>query len=212
MDFDHILATVEDAGFLYLGGIHPEPQQTLMLIGNAGPQMWQKFNASCDVTTTLDQWSKTTITRLAETIDAAALFPFDAPPHPFLTWAEKSGETFTSPLGLSIHPRYGLWHGYRAALIFESTLNLPPVTATKSPCDDCAKKPCLTICPVNAFAPQGYNVPKCIDHIKTSEETDCLELGCRARRACPIGHDFHYAPQQAKFHMSAFVKAQEQAR
>ncbi len=207
MDFDHILATVEDAGFLYLGGFHPEPQQTLMLIGNAGPQMWQKFNASCD-SGTLDQWSKTTITRLAKTIGATALFPFDTPPHPFLTWAEKSGETFTSPIGLSIHPRYGLWHGYRAALIFECNLNLPPVTASKSPCDSCAEKPCLTICPVNAFTPQGYNVPKCIDHIKTSGETDCLELGCRARRACPIGRDFHYAPQQARFHMSAFVKAQ----
>ncbi len=209
MDFDDILKHVEDAGYLYLGGFHPETGQTLVLIGNAGPQMWQNFSSSCDTDlTTLDQWTKTTIKNLADTIDAKALFPFDTPPHPFLTWAQKSGETFTSPIGLSIHPTYGLWHGYRAALVFEHSLDLPPVSTTKSPCDDCVEKPCMTQCPVNAFSPQGYNVPDCIEHIKTRNGADCLELGCRARRACPIGRDFHYSPPQARFHMSAFVKAQ----
>jgi len=209
MDFDLILKQVEQAGFIYLGGFHPEPQQTLVLIGNAGPQMWQNFSNSCDTnTTTLDQWTKSIIANLASVIDANALFPFDTPPHPFLTWAQKTGETFTSPMGLSIHPGYGLWHGYRAALVFERTLNLPPVSATQSPCDDCAEKPCMTECPVNAFSTQGYNVPECIKHIKTSNGADCLELGCRARRACPVGREFHYSLQQARFHMAAFVKAQ----
>ncbi len=61
MDFDDILKHVEDAGYLYLGGFHPEARQTLVLIGNAGPQMWQNFSSSCDTDlTTLDQWTKTT--------------------------------------------------------------------------------------------------------------------------------------------------------
>ena len=209
MNFDHILKDLIDAGFVYLGGFHPESYQTLVLIGNAGPQMWQSFTISCDTnSTTLDQWTETTITRLASAINATALFPFDRPPHPFLTWAQKSGETFTSPIGLSIHPRYGLWHAYRAALIFECTLDLPAVTTTISPCDDCEEKPCLTKCPVNAFSLHGYDVPRCITHIKSGDSTNCHELGCRARRSCPVGQEFHYSPQQAEFHMAAFVKAQ----
>ncbi len=208
MDFDTIVEHVESTGFIYLGGFHPEARQTLVLIGNAGPDMWQKFTACCNPdTTTLDDWTRQTISHLADMLDARALFPFDTPPQPFLTWAEKTGETFTSPIGLSIHPAYGLWHGYRAALVFEHALKLPPVKA-KSPCNTCAAKPCLTTCPAGAFTMQGYDVPGCVKYIQTADQSDCLDLGCRARRACPIGREFHYSPQQARFHMSAFVKAQ----
>jgi hypothetical protein len=28
--------------------------------------------------------------------------------------------------------------------------------------------------------------------------------GCRARRACPVGRDYRYAPDQAAFHMRPF--------
>ncbi len=209
MDFNILVEHVEAAGFIYLGGFHPEPAQTLMLIGNAGPVMWQKFTACCNPhTTPLDEWTRRSVSRLADALEARALFPFDTPAQPFLTWAEKTGETFTSPIGLSIHPTYGLWHGYRGALIFERTVDLPSITPAKSPCEKCADKPCLSTCPAGAFSPQAYDVPACIDYIKTTDQPDCLELGCRARRACPIGRDFHYTPPQARFHMSAFVKAQ----
>jgi len=208
MGFDNIIEQIESAGFIYLGSFHPEAEQTLMLIGNAGPRMWENFTTSRGASnTTMDEWTRLTITDLADILGVTALFPFDSPHHPFLSWAEKSGETFTSPIGLSIHPRYGLWHGYRAALIFEGALDLPPATPEKSPCITCIDKPCLTTCPVDAFSPEGYDVPACITHIKTTDNPDCLELGCRARRACPIGQDFHYLPQQARFHMSAFIKA-----
>lgn len=212
MDFKDILKQTESAGFIYLGGFRPEkdtgPVQTLVLIGNAGPDMWQQFMASrATPETTLDSWTKKTISALARITGSNALFPFDNPAHPFLSWAEKSGQTFTSPIGLSIHPEFGLWHGYRAALIFDHPLDLPVAQTKISPCDSCLDKPCLTTCPVGAFSPQAYDVPACVTHIKTSDQTDCLELGCRARRACPIGRNFHYTPKQAHFHMSAFVNA-----
>ncbi len=220
MKFDEILRHVEEAGFVFLGGIHckgdepvatPEAkgvEQTLVLIGNAGPAMWQNFNQTgCPNTRSLDSWTRDTITALAEFLGAGALFPFDEPPPPFLRWAQISGSSFTSPLGLSIHPVYGLWHGYRAALLFDNLVELPAVATVTSPCETCSDKPCLSACPVQAMTPKGYDVPACIDHIKTTDQPDCYELGCRARRACPIGQDYLYTPGQAKFHMSAFVKA-----
>jgi len=211
MKFKAILEPIENAGFIYLGSFYPGAQQTLILIGNAGPDMWARFSSQCDTaTTTLDQWTRRTVSHLAGILGADVLFPFDIPPPPFLTWAGMTGATFTSPLGLSIHPVYGLWHGYRAALIFERPLELPATTPAQSPCDSCEQKPCLTTCPVTAFSAEGYNVPACIEHINSTDTSDCLDLGCRARRACPIGKEYHYSPQQARFHMTAFIKGQEQ--
>lgn len=204
-DLTQLTQKIEAAGFVYLGAFHNDPKHTLILIGNAGPQMWQRFQAA--KTTSLDNWTRDTVGDLADALDAQALFPFDEPPHPFLTWAQKTGATFTSPIGMSIHPDYGLWHGYRAALIIEELLDLPVLEPQISPCDSCTDKPCLTTCPVNAFTPHAYDVPACIAHIKTTDTPDCLEQGCRARRACPVGQNFHYSPQQAEFHMSAFVRA-----
>jgi hypothetical protein len=34
-----------------------------------------------------------------------------------------------------------------------------------------------------------------------------MDLGCRARRACPVGRGYHYDPKQAAFHMRAFLDA-----
>src|SRR3546814_16164033 len=32
-------------------------------------------------------------------------------------------------------------------------------------------------------------------------------LGCRARRACPVGRAYRYPPAQARLHMAAFIAA-----
>jgi hypothetical protein len=43
--------------------------------------------------------------------------------------------------------------------------------------------------------------------LETKEGEDCMTLGCRARRACPVGREFTYVPDQAGFHMRAFLDA-----
>ena len=41
----------------------------------------------------------------------SALFPFGGPPHfPFQQWARRAEPVHPSPIGLLIHPIYGLWH------------------------------------------------------------------------------------------------------
>ena len=62
-------------------------------------------------------------------------------------------------------------------------------------------------CPVEAFAEGRYDVPKCVNHIAGPSGTECLTGGCLARRACPVGRDYAYAPDQARFHMEAFLRA-----
>ena len=157
----------------------------------------------------MDDWTREAVTRLARDVDAEAAFPFGAPPLPFLTWARRAGAGHVSPLGLNIHPTYGLWHAYRAALLFPVAIDLPRQSAGAHPCESCVEKPCLTACPVSAFNGRTYDVPACAGHIASPDGTACMERGCLARHACPVGQGFAYAPAQAQFHMRAFLAARQ---
>ena len=158
----------------------------------------------------LNRWTERAVRPLAGRFGATALFPFDGPPYwPFQRWALAAEPVRASPLGLLIHPRYGLWHAYRAALAFAATdIALPPRDAAPDLCGACAAKPCLAACPVGAFGEQGYDVPACLGHLRAPAGDDCRSAGCRARRACPIGREHAYEPAQARFHMSAFERNQ----
>ena len=144
---------------------------------------------------------------LREDLSAKAVFPFDTPPLPFLTWARRAGAGHVSPLGLNIHPTYGLWHAFRAALLFPVAFDLPMQSAGAHPCETCVGKPCLSACPVHAFDGSSYNVAACASHLETPAGEDCMSGGCLARRACPVGRGFTYHPVQAQFFMRAFRTA-----
>ncbi len=68
-------------------------------------------------------------------------------------------------------------------------------------------RPCLNACPVGAFSVSGYDVAACASHLETDAGADCMDLGCRARRACPVGAEHAYGPEQASFGMRAFLQA-----
>src|SRR5271166_4757675 len=84
------------------------------------------------------------------------VYLFGGPPHfPFQQWVRRAEPVHPSPLGLLIHPIYGLWHSYRGALAFPEALDVPALEVAPSPCDSCAEKPCLGACPVGAFSLDG---------------------------------------------------------
>lgn len=219
MTYDQIAAEIAAASFAVLGSFHPDPDDqvpgraaTLVLIGNAGPKMWQRFCAErADANTTMDSWTSKVLSELAEALGGTMAFPFAKPPLPFLRWAQKARAGFVSPLGMNIHAEYGLWHAFRGALILPETLDLPPPATASHPCESCAGKPCLQTCPVGAFDGQSYDVDRCAAHISVPAGLDCLQNGCKARRACPVGTTYHYLSEQANFHMSAFLRARQSA-
>ncbi|MCG8512434.1 MAG: ferredoxin [Rhodospirillales bacterium] len=216
MTLDSITTACVAHGLITRGGFHPGPADgvpgdpaTLVLIGNAGAKMWRAFEKDrADEADPLDAWTRRVVSAIATDLGANPLFPFDGPPYlPFQRWAMKAEPVYASPIGPLIHPEYGLWHAYRGALALEQKLDLPEPKSAASPCAACADKPCLSTCPVNALTPGGYDVPACVSHIDGPDGADCLDLGCRARRACPIGRDYIYAPAQARFHMDHFRRA-----
>jgi hypothetical protein len=219
MDLNEIQRSLQDAGLTPRGAFHPAagedapplaagmPARTVVLAGNAGPRMWQAFDdARAGGGMTLDAWSERVLTRLAARLGARAVFPFERPYLPFQRWAMRAEACHPSPLGLLIHPDYGLWHGYRGALLFAEAMELPPPDRRASPCSSCADRPCLGACPVDAFDGTAYDVPACARHLAATPEPDCMDIGCLARHACPVGRDYRYVPAQARFHMLSFLR------
>ncbi len=212
--------TLAPYGLIPRGGFWAKPDDglpgiaTVVMVGNAGADMFAAFShwrAETQDTEPhqLDRWSRQCIETAADDLGAAAVFPFDGPPYrPFQQWAMRAEPVWPSPLGILIHPRYGLWHAYRGALAFKHTLDLPEQQAVSRPCDSCVARPCLSTCPVEAFADSGetrYDVDTCAGHLRTDAGNDCMAMGCRARRACPVGTEFIYDEAQAAFHMDAFL-------
>ncbi len=221
MRLEAVVDLAEVHGMAGRGAFHPDPSDevpalpdrtpaaTLLLLGLVGSKKWSVFANSPEVNDgdvdPLDRWSRRIIDGLAASFDGVALYPFGGPPYlPFQRWARKADSVHPSPLGMLIHPHWGLWHSYRGALAFRRHFALPPRVSIPSPCAACAAKPCLSACPVGAFAPGRYDVASCVRHLATPAGRDCVELGCRARNSCPVGAAHRYGADQAMFHMRAF--------
>ncbi|MGR3313773.1 hypothetical protein [Roseovarius indicus] len=184
----------------------PEGVATLVLLGPLEPGFWPAFTASPeyrdDTPHPLDRWSLRVITGMAERLGATPFFPFGGPPYqPFIAWAKASGRAHSSPVGLLVHDTAGLMISYRGALGFAERIEAP--APPPNPCETCQTRPCLTACPVDAFASGSYDVAAC----KTDLErpgNDCMTRGCAVRRACPVSRDYGRLEAQSSFHMRAF--------
>ncbi len=184
---------------------------TIVLIGVAGRRGWDAFALSPEAREgggdPLDRFSRRIVDGLASELAAIALHPFGGPPHwPFQQWARRAEPVHPSPIGLLIHPVYGLWHSYRGALAFRRALDLPDVEPRPSPCEACRERPCRVACPVGAFTEAGCDVPGCAAHLRSAAGGDCMALGCAARRACPVGRAHAHRAEQASFAMRAFLR------
>lgn len=224
IDERQIDSALQGTGLSCRGSFNPEPADrlpehlgsvgTLVLVGNSGPGLWEAFSRSPEYRgeghaggDALDTFSRRTLDEVARRIGAKTVYPFEGPPHlPFQHWAMRADQVWQSPIGLLIHPRHGLWHAYRGAFLFAERLQLRGAPAGESPCLSCADQPCLAGCPVEAFSDGRYDVAACTAHIGSTSGRDCMDGGCLARRACPLGTRDRYSPAQARFHMDHFLR------
>ena len=211
------------SGLIIRGGFHVTaeddvpldhgPVRTVVLVGNSGDAIWHAFSksreyrAGASQSNPLDAWTMRILSAVADNLGVRVVFPFQGPPyHPFQQWAQRADTVFPSPIGPLLHPKFGLWHAYRGAILVAKRIELPRRETIISPCDTCADQPCLSTCPVSAFSAQGYDVPVCVSHLQTVTGETCVNLGCAARRACPIGTDYQYVPDQSTFHQTHFLR------
>jgi ferredoxin len=219
---DDLRRDVQTSGLAWRGAFHPRAGDdvpsladgaaagTLVLLGFAGRGQWPAFVASVEHADghphPLDRWSRRVIGALGARHGAMDLYPSDGPPWlPFQRWAMQAEAVHRSPLGILIHPDWGLWHAYRGALVLRERIDLPAPDLRPSPCASCVARPCENACPVSAISRAGYDTAACGAHVAAEAGADCLQQGCRARRACPVGAAQRYGPEQAEFHMRAFL-------
>lgn len=154
-------AAAQAAGLALRGGFHVEPGDgidaaTILMLGWTGGVQWPVFAAAPEYADgrphPLDRWSRRVVGALAARFGATPLYPFGGPPWlPFQRWALRAEPLFRSPIGLLIHPDWGLWHAWRGALAFPARLDLPHAPPAANPCLPCPRF-CLaggrTACPV----------------------------------------------------------------
>jgi hypothetical protein len=227
LDLDQLSRRAARVGLAVRGAFHPEPGElgaapgladagTVVLLGFTGSEQWSVFQDSLEARDglphPLDRWSQRVIGALASELGAADFYPSGSPssPLPFQRLARRCEPVHPSPIGLLIHETYGLWHAYRGGLCLHERIALhsPPASSQPaSPCERCPDRPCLSGCPVHAFQNGSFDLDACVSHVLSAAGTDCRDNGCLARRACPVGPQFRYAPAQARFHMRAFLRA-----
>ena len=208
-------------------GIDPANAE-LALIGNIGSSYWPQFSQSPEFadgeTDPLDRWSRRVAEDISQRLSVQAVYPFDGPPYfPFQQWAKRAEGLEQSPIGVMMHPEFGLWHSYRFALLGRFALPgaglegdktvdtklAADQAAAASPCLNCVSKPCLHTCPVAAFDARGYAVDQCADYLQQTPQADCHQQGCLARNACPVAPQLRYVAAQGHFHLHAFLQARQ---
>ena len=112
------------------------PAAAVVLVGNAGGELWPRFQAGRrDEPHPLDTWTCRTVEPRAAALGVRAIYPNDRPYQPFQRWAMRAEPVAPSPIGLLIHPDHGLWHAYRAALLLDTApADLPAREDRPSPC------------------------------------------------------------------------------
>ena len=215
MDFVGIQRRLAVTGLVARGGFaagvgeaFPMDARTVVLIGDLGGSFWPRFRAELrDEVDPLDAWTRRVLSAAARDLGAWAVYPFDGPPyHPFQHWAMRAEGLRQSPIGPLLHPEYGPWHSYRGALLFDDAIaGLPGPVQTAHPCDTCRARPCLSACPVETFAGTGFDLSACLGHLKVESGRACMDQGCRARNACPVGLRRAYAPDHQAFLARGFV-------
>lgn len=180
-----------------------------LLIGNIGSSLWPSFSTSAENadgdSDPMDRWTQRHLEPLAERLEATMRYPFGRPFWPFQAYAKRATGMDNSPLGLLIHPQYGLWTALRGLMVFKGEFDVPTHHVDWHPCARCEDKPCLSTCPVNAFSGESYDYVTCRAHVASDAGAACLQGGCLARKACPVGQGFAYEDDHQAFHMAAYV-------
>lgn len=192
-------------------GLSGASAKTAILVGQAGAEPWPHFlrwreRQPQAIANPLDTWSREVIGAVAETFGVRAVSPSDKPYLPFQQWAMRAEGLKPSPLGILMHPKYGLWHAYRGALLFEDEISVEASQASIHLCDTCVAKPCMKSCPVDAYSKDGFAYQSCVAHVQGANGSPCRTGGCLDRNACPYGTAYRYPADVQAFHMAAFAR------
>lgn len=175
---------------------------TTVLIANAGYAFWQSMRAAnVQGDHPVDQYSILLSHEFANKYlqcDLKILYPSDYPIS-LRTVGEKTGWSHTTPMGISIHPKFGTWFAYRALFLVDQQIPASPPLVADHPCESCLNKPCQKVCPSGAVSEIGsFGLDTCARY-RIQDDSPCA-YQCLSRTSCPVGTEYQYVPEQLKYH------------
>ena len=191
---------------------HPDFHR-LVLVGSTGSAMWTSIERRgfADVDHPVDAHAADAVAawRRSLEVHSDVVWPRPstdtdseaAPALPVMKLGERAGWGRRSPLGIGMHPRHGLWVGYRAVVRVAGTwpvLREPPAVHA---CDSCPDTPCVTRCPVSAIGRgKGILATPCFEE-RLRPGADCSRR-CVSRLSCPVAPASRYPDAQVAHHQA----------
>ncbi len=216
----------------YDAAVRPEARSTrlaprsrsIIAIGNGGGGFWKAFQRHArenpgwfERGNPLDDFTQVVIEReISPALSTAGVphtvaYPFmgGSPTLDFMALGKAAGLGGASIIGVLVHPVFGPWIAFRAALLLEEELDAPGAAAGFDPCPRCAARPCVSACPASAVSyPAGWNVPRCLTH-RVEHEAQCAPR-CAARAACVLGPEHRYPDDELAYHQMRALRAMRQ--
>lgn len=182
----------------------------IVLLGQAGRRLWETIEAAGGTgehrfdetsTTIVERW----LVRHHPRASWQLLYPSDMLV-PLGRLGTHAGWGAPSPLGLGIHPTWGLWQAHRVAFAIDADLAPTPLTVPPHACATCVDRPCVTACPVGAVSMDApFDVATCGAN-RLTDGSECAHQ-CLARNACPVGAEHRYGDAQMAYHYAASLPA-----
>jgi epoxyqueuosine reductase len=189
--------------------------RSIVLIGNGGGDFWRAFKRHTRANNTwlerqnpLDDFTREIIEqKIINPIQALGLrcmvvYPFgNGPTLNFMQLATVAGLAGPSISGVVVHPVFGPWIAFRAALLVDCEIDHPGHAIGFDPCPTCITRSCITACPAAAVSfPSGWDIPRCLAH-RIEAHPDCADR-CDARVACVLGPDHRYSDDELAYHQA----------
>jgi hypothetical protein len=174
--------------------------QSVLVVANAGRALWHCFQRAPESaleTDPLDTYTRRCLRDATEPDAAFALYndKRDDRYLPLVALAREAGLGAPGRIGVLLHPRYGPWISFRGVVFVRERI-LGEHAKPFDPCTGCPA-PCAAACHGNVVGTQGLDAQGCYEARLTLEP---CALRCDARRACVIGPEYAFSPEQEAHH------------
>ncbi len=194
--------------------------RSIVVIGNGGGAFWQAYRRHVKThpqwpqrANPLDDFTRDAVEgEIAAAVRARGLrcttvYPFvsDAATLHFMELGRLAGIGGPSLIGVLIHPTYGTWIAFRAALLIDEMIDEPAEALGFDPCPRCVPRTCIPACPAGAVSDRGWDVVKCVKH-RVEADPDCT-AGCHSRLGCVIGPQHRYPEDELRHHQERALRS-----
>jgi epoxyqueuosine reductase len=199
----------------YRAGAISHECRSIVVIGNGGADFWRAYKAHAAANSgwlerrdPLDDFTREIIEQeIVSPIQALGrrcipVYPFgNGPTLNFMQLATLAGLAGPSIIGVVVHPAFGPWIAFRAALLLDCEIHHPGDAMGFDPCPSCSSRSCISACPAVAVSfPSGWDIPRCLAH-RVEAHPDCADR-CHARMACVLSPEHHYPDDELAYHQA----------